>query len=64
MWEVVRVTDAIIAGAVVVLLVAGFWWTRGYGGIPGGVDDPARQNLARYDEIGDPLPPAGEDPPT
>ena len=53
--------DAIIAGAVVVLLIAGFWWTRGAGGMPGGRDDPARQALRKYDELGDRLPEPGED---
>lgn len=56
--------EAIIIGAVVLLLIAGFWWTRGAPSyLPGGIDDPARQDLARFDELGDPLPPAGEDPP-
>jgi FtsZ-interacting cell division protein ZipA len=50
---------AIIAIAVVVLLVVGFWWTRGAGGLPGGADDPARQELRRFDELGDPVQPPG-----
>jgi hypothetical protein len=41
------VLEAIIAGAVVLVLIAGFWWTRGYGGIPGGTDDPAREARAK-----------------
>jgi len=53
---------AIIAGAVVVLLIVGFWWTRGAGGLPGGIDDPARQELHKYDELGDRLPEPGDDP--
>lgn len=45
--------DALIAGAVVLLLIAGFWWTRGAGGLPGGVDDPARQKVVeRFDQTG------------
>jgi hypothetical protein len=47
------VLDAIIAGGIVLLLIAGFWWTRGRGGVPGGSDDPARQQLSRYNELGD-----------
>ncbi len=56
--------DAIIAIAFVVLVVAGFWWTRGSGsGLPGGLYDPPRQDLAqRYSELGDPMPPTGELP--
>jgi FtsZ-interacting cell division protein ZipA len=50
---------AIIAIAIVVLLVVGFWWTRGGGGVPGGIDDPARQELPRFDELGDPVEPPG-----
>ncbi len=34
--------EAIIGlGVIGVLLLAGFWWTRGGGGMPGGLDDPA-----------------------
>jgi hypothetical protein len=54
--------DTIIAIAVVVLLIVGFWWTRGAGGMPGGVNDPARQQLRGLDELGDPMPPAGGEP--
>ena len=39
--------EGLIVGAVIVLLIAGFWWTRrapSY--LPGGIDDPARQDLA------------------
>jgi hypothetical protein len=55
---------AIIAIAVVVLLIIGFCWTRGArGGIPGGSDDPASQQLiGRFDSVGEPLPPAGGEP--
>jgi hypothetical protein len=55
--------EAIVAIALVVLLIAGFWWTRGYGGVPGGVDDPARQELLRHTELGDIAPPPGDLPP-
>jgi hypothetical protein len=41
------VVDAAIAVGVVVLLGAGFWWTRGVGGMPGGSNDPAEQALDR-----------------
>jgi hypothetical protein len=40
--------DIVIAGAVVVLLVAGFWWTRGGRGLPGGLDDPAGQAATKF----------------
>jgi hypothetical protein len=57
------VLEIIIAGAVVVLLIAGFWWTRGAGGVPGGVDDPAHQELTKYTPLGDRLPEAGAEGP-
>jgi hypothetical protein len=50
------------SGALVLLLILGFWWTRGEGAIPGGSDDPARQALCKYEELGDRLPDPGEDP--
>jgi hypothetical protein len=50
---------AIIAAGIVLLLIAEFWWTRGAGGVPGGDDDPARQELRHFDELGDPMPPPG-----
>lgn len=53
--------NAIVAGAIIALLIAGFWWTRGAGGMPGGVEDPARQELQRFTELGDPMPQAGDD---
>jgi hypothetical protein len=56
------VLDVIIAGGVAVLLVAGFWWTRGAGGVPGGIGDPAREELRHFTELGDPMPPPGEAP--
>jgi hypothetical protein len=35
------VLGVVIAVGIVALLAAGFWWTRGRGGPPGGTDDPA-----------------------
>jgi hypothetical protein len=61
----VPMIEAIIVAAVIPVLIAGFWWTLGAPSyLPGGIDDPARQDLARFDELGNALPPAGEDPPT
>ncbi len=37
--------------------VVGFWWTRGAGGLPGGGDDPSREELRRFTELGDPVSP-------
>jgi hypothetical protein len=54
------VLEAIIAGAVVLLIIVGFWWTRGAGGVPGGIDDPAREELRRYNELGDRVPAPSE----
>jgi hypothetical protein len=51
----------IVVVAFVLILVAGLWWTRGYGGLSGGVDDPARQELSKYTELGDPMPEPGAD---
>jgi hypothetical protein len=39
------VLDAAIAVGIVVLLGAGFWWTRGTGGMLGGMNDPAQEAL-------------------
>jgi hypothetical protein len=47
--------DVVIPVAIVVLLGAGFWWTRGAGGVPGGTDDPAREEARRFTELGDPM---------
>jgi hypothetical protein len=55
--------EAVIVGLIVVLFIAGLWWTRrapSY--LPGGLDDPARLELARFDKLGDVLPGAGELP--
>jgi hypothetical protein len=54
--------DGIIAIAIVVVLIVGFWWTRGAGGIPGGSDDPAREEVRRrFGPMGSPAPRVGED---
>jgi hypothetical protein len=48
--------EAIVGISVVaLLLIVGFWWTRGGGGVPGGIDDPARQELRKYDARGNRL---------
>jgi hypothetical protein len=58
----VEMRDTIIAIAIVVLLVVGFWWTRGAGGIPGAPDDPAAaERWSAIDELGDPMPPPAEE---
>jgi hypothetical protein len=57
------VLEAVIAGAAVLLLIAGFWWTRGGGGVPGGIDDPAFEQLQKYPALGEPLPPPGGEEP-
>ena len=55
--------EAIVGvGLVVLLLILGFWLTRGGGGVPGGIDDPARQELRKYDALGDRLPEPGAGP--
>jgi len=53
-----------IFGAVVIVVVLslGFYLTRGGGGPPGGIDDPAANERAKFDELGDRLPEAGGDP--
>jgi hypothetical protein len=51
------VLEAVIGiGVVALLLILGFWWTRGGGGVPGGIDDPARKEIRKYDALGDRLP--------
>jgi hypothetical protein len=56
------VLEGIIAGAVVLLLIAGFWFTRGRGGVPGGIGDPAREQLSKYSALGERLPEPGGEP--
>ena len=55
--------DGIIAGVFVLLLIVGFWFTRGRGGIPGGIGDPAREQLSKYAALGERLPEPGADEP-
>jgi hypothetical protein len=52
---------AIIAIAVVVLLVVGFWWTRGAGPGAGSSRSPGRQELHSYSRHGSRVPLPGED---
>jgi hypothetical protein len=47
--------DTIIAIAIVVFLIVGFWWTRGAGGLPGGINDPASEQRQHFDRLGDPV---------
>ena len=47
--------DTILAIVIVVLLIVGFWWTRGAGGLPGGINDPTTQQRQRFDQMGDPV---------
>ncbi len=54
--------DAIIAGAVVLVLIVGFWWTRGAGNLIHRIDEPARQEMRKFDEIGNRLPDPGDEP--
>jgi len=55
--------EAIVGvGVVLLLLILGFWLTRGGGGVPGGIDDPARQELRKYGALGDRLPEPGAGP--
>jgi hypothetical protein len=53
--------DDIILGGIVVLLAVGFYLTRGAGGMPGGLEDPARNQIAKYTLLGDRAPEAGGD---
>lgn len=53
--------DGIIAAGVIILLAVGFYFTRGAGGIPGGLEDPAYNQLAKYTPLGDRAPQPEED---
>lgn len=55
--------DVVVPVAIVVLIGVGFWWTRGAGGVPGGTDDPAREELRRFSELADPMPTPGVEQP-
>jgi hypothetical protein len=55
--------EYIIAVGIVVALAVGFYMTRGGGGIPGGFQDPALNQMAEYTPLGDHLPIANEDNP-
>jgi hypothetical protein len=58
------VLEAIIGLTVIALLLAaGFWFTRGRGGVPGGIGDPAHEELAKYSALGERLPEPGTDEP-
>jgi hypothetical protein len=51
------VKDAIIIIVLVLVVIAGFWWTRGYGGPAGDADDPSQKALLDLTA----LPPEHED---
>jgi hypothetical protein len=51
------VLDLVIAAVVIVLIGVGFWYTRGAGGVPGGIGDPSREQLTKYSETGRPVDP-------
>lgn len=54
--------DTVVAIAIVVLLVVGFYLTRGGGGVPGGTDDPAFEEVRRrFSQFGEPAPRLGEE---
>jgi hypothetical protein len=55
--------EIIIGATLVVALILGFWFTRGGGGVPGGIDDPAREELERHSALGYRLPDAAEEDP-
>jgi hypothetical protein len=51
----------VIAAAVVLVLVAGFWWTRGAGPGAASIYSPGREELTKYTPLGGRMPEAGED---
>jgi hypothetical protein len=53
--------DVIIAFAIVVLLIVGFWWTRGAGPAAPSIGSPGAEELAKLNELGDPTPLPGEE---
>ncbi len=53
--------EVVVVVAIVVLVIAGFWWTRGYGGMPGGIDDPVATERTGFTQLGDPMPGVGEE---
>jgi hypothetical protein len=53
MWE-----DVAFA-AIILLTIIGFCLTREAGGMPGGLEDPARNKLAEYTPLGDHVSEAG-----
>jgi hypothetical protein len=55
------VLTIVIVGAVALVLVAGFWWTRGSGPGAGSIFSPGRQELTKYTRLGGRMPEAGED---
>lgn len=56
--------EAIIAlSAIAVVLIIGFWLTRGRGGMPGGIGDPASEDLSKYSALGERLPEPGRGEP-
>ena len=54
--------EILVAVVIVLLFLAGFYFTRGSGGIPGGVNDPATRFRDQYTGLGDRLPEPGVDP--
>lgn len=46
MWE-----DMVIVG-ILLLVAVGFYLTRGGGGVPGGLEDPALNQVAEYSPLG------------
>lgn len=54
--------DIVIPIAIVVLLIVGFYLTRGGGGMPGGINDPAGEELRRrFGPLGGPAAAPPED---